>query len=79
MTALAIVILRESDIPANDKQIQSGIAWLKTNQRQSGRWWMKSLSFNGTNRKNYTTYISTAQALRALALCGEISDSTKSK
>ncbi len=74
MTALAIVLMRESNIPADDNQIQRGIAWLKANQRQSGRWWMKSLSFKGDNRKNYTTYISTAQALRALALCGEIAE-----
>lgn len=72
MTALAIVLLRESNIPTKDEQIQRGIAWLKTNQRQSGRWWMKSLSFAGNNQKNFTTYISTAQALRALSLCGEI-------
>ncbi len=69
MTAFAIVLLREADVPATDRRIQKGIVWLKENQRVSGRWWMKSL-FRDTY--HYSTYISTVQALRALALCGEL-------
>lgn len=69
LTAFAIVRLREAGIPAKDKRIQKGIQWLKRNQRVSGRWWMKSL-FRPTY--HYITYISTAQALRALALCDEL-------
>lgn len=69
LTAFAIVRLREAGIPAKDKRIQKGIQWLKQNQRVSGRWWMKSL-FRPTY--HYITYISTAQALRALALCDEL-------
>lgn len=69
MTAFAIVLLRESGTPVNDSRIQKGIAWLKSNQRESGRWWMKSLY---KNTKHYITYISTAQVLRALALCDEL-------
>lgn len=69
MTAFAIVLLRERGVPADDARIQKGIAWLKANQRVSGRWWMKSLY---RDTYHYITYISTAQALRALALCGEL-------
>ncbi len=69
MTAFAIVLLRDASVPATDIRIQRGIAWLKQNQRVSGRWWMKSL-FRDTY--HYSTYISTALALRALALCNEI-------
>src|SRR5262245_47016358 len=69
MTAFAIVLLRESGVPASDQRIQRGITWLKENQRVSGRWWMYSL-YRGNY--NYITYISTAQALRALALCDEL-------
>ncbi|MEZ0277018.1 MAG: prenyltransferase/squalene oxidase repeat-containing protein [Roseimicrobium sp.] len=69
MTSWAIVLLREAGTPPTDVRIQKGIAWLKREQRVSGRWWMKSL-FRDTY--HYSTYISTAQALRALALCGEI-------
>ena len=69
MTAFAIVLLRESGVPTNDARIQKGVAWLKQNQRVSGRWWMKSLY---KDTYHYSTYISTVQALRALALCGEV-------
>ena len=69
LTSFAIVRLREAGILAKDKRIQRGIEWLKQNQRVSGRWWMKSL-FRPTY--HYITYISTAQALRALALCDEL-------
>lgn len=69
MTAFAIVLLRESGVSASDERIRRGIAWLKENQRSSGRWWMHSL-YRGNY--NYITYISTAQALRALALCDEL-------
>jgi squalene-hopene/tetraprenyl-beta-curcumene cyclase len=72
MTAFAIVLLRESGVPASDARIQRGVAWLKANQRVSGRWWMKSLY---RDTYHYITYISTAQALRALALCGELDHS----
>jgi squalene-hopene/tetraprenyl-beta-curcumene cyclase len=69
MTAFAIVLLRESGVPASDKRIQRGVTWLKENQRVTGRWWMNSL-YRGNY--HYITYISTAQALRALALCDEL-------
>lgn len=69
MTALAIVLMRQNDIPAADERIQRGLAWLKKEQRVSGRWWMESL-YRGNY--SYITYIATCQALKALALCGEI-------
>jgi squalene-hopene/tetraprenyl-beta-curcumene cyclase len=69
MTALAIVLLRESGVPANDTRLQRGVAWLKAEQRVSGRWWMTSL-YRGNYQ--FITYIATAKALQALAMCGEI-------
>ena len=69
MTALAIVLMRQSGVPASDERIQRGIAWLKKEQRVSGRWWMQSL-YRGNY--HYITYIATCQALKALAMCGEI-------
>ena len=71
MTAFAIILLRENGAPSADERIQRGIAWLKSNQRESGRWWMKSL-YKPTS--HFSTYIATAHALRALALCGEVHD-----
>ncbi len=69
MTAFALVLLRESGVPASDPRLQRGLALLKVTQRVSGRWWMDSL-YRGNY--NYITYISTAQVLRALALCDEL-------
>ena len=71
MTAFAIILLRENNVPADDPRIQRGIAWLKSGQRASGRWWMKSLY---KDTLHFSTYIATAHALRALALGGEIHD-----
>lgn len=69
MTALAIVLMRQSDVPTSDERIQRGIAWLKREQRVSGRWWMESL-YRGNYY--YITYIATVEALKALALCDEL-------
>jgi squalene-hopene/tetraprenyl-beta-curcumene cyclase len=70
MTSLAIVLLRQGDVPVSDPRIQRGLAWLKREQRESGRWWMDSL-YRGNY--HYITYIATAEAMKALDLCGELS------
>jgi squalene-hopene/tetraprenyl-beta-curcumene cyclase len=69
MTAFAIVLMRQSGIPSKDNRLQKGIAWLKREQRESGRWWMQSL-YRGNY--HYSTYIATCQALKALSMCGEL-------
>ena len=69
MTALAICLLRESGTPSSDPRIQRGIAWLKSQQRESGRWWMHSL-YRGNY--HFSTYIATSKAMQALALCDQI-------
>lgn len=69
MTALAIVLMRQNNVPVADPRIQSGLAWLKREQRESGRWWMHSL-YRGNF--HYITYIATTEAMKALDLCGEL-------
>lgn len=69
MTALAVVLLRQSNVPTADPRIQRGLAWLRREQRETGRWWMHSL-YRGNY--HYITYIATAQAVKAFALCGEL-------
>jgi squalene-hopene/tetraprenyl-beta-curcumene cyclase len=69
MTALAIVLMRQNGVPVSDPRISNGLAWLKREQRESGRWWMHSL-YRGNY--HYITYIATAEALKALDLCGEL-------
>ncbi|MFN9370974.1 MAG: squalene--hopene cyclase [Planctomycetaceae bacterium] len=65
-TGLAIVVLRESGIEANDPRIQRGVSWLKGNQRSSGRWWTRSLN---TDSWHFITYSGTALPLLALSHC----------
>lgn len=69
MTSLAIVLMRQNNIPVADPRIQQGLAWLKREQRASGRWWMHSL-YRGNF--HYITYIATVEAMKALDLCGEL-------
>ncbi len=65
-TGLAIVVLRESGIAADDPRIQKGTQWLLANQRASGRWWTRSLN---TEKWHFITYSGTALPLLALSLC----------
>jgi squalene-hopene/tetraprenyl-beta-curcumene cyclase len=69
MTALAIVLMRQNNVPVSDPRIQEGLAWLKREQRESGRWWMHSL-YRGNY--HYITYIATTEAMKAFNLCGEL-------
>ena len=69
MTAFAVILLRGENVPASDPRIQQAVAWLKREQRVSGRWWMRTM-FRETY--SYITYIATAKSLTALAACGEL-------
>lgn len=65
-TGLAIIVLRESGIAANDPRLQKGVKWLQSNQRASGRWWTRSLN---TEKWHFITYSGTAFPLLALSMC----------
>jgi len=66
MTGLAIMALRGAGLPANDPRLQRGVSWLLHNQRESGRWWTRSLN---TDDWHFVTYSGTLYPLIALALC----------
>lgn len=68
-TGLAIVIAREIGIQATDERLQRGIAWLKTNQRESGKWFARSPS---KDSKQFFTNYASAFAVLALQSCGEL-------
>ena len=67
-TGFVIYVLRQAGLPAQNPQIQRGVAWLKANQRASGRWYTRSLH---ADSKHYITHAGTAFAVMALAACGE--------
>ena len=68
-TGLAIMVLRDAGIPADHPQIQKGIAWIKANQRTSGRWWTRSLN---KDTRHFITYSGTFYPIMALHKCGEL-------
>jgi len=70
-TGLAIVVLRDAGVPVDDPRIQRAVAWLRTNQRASGRWWTRSLN---RDRLHFITYSGTCYAMLALAKCGVLTD-----
>ena len=69
MTGLAIITLLDAGVPAEDPRIQNGLEWLKKNQRESGRWWTRSLN---TDKSHFITFSSTLYALVALDKCGAL-------
>jgi squalene-hopene/tetraprenyl-beta-curcumene cyclase len=67
-TGFVVYVLRQFGMPADAEPIRRGIAWLKTHQRASGRWFTRSPTVN-TN--HYITHAGTGYALMALVACGE--------
>ena len=68
-TGLVMLVLSEAGVPAKDKRLQKGVNWLLANQRESGRWWTRSLS---TDKYHLITYSGTVYPLLALAKCGAL-------
>jgi hypothetical protein len=68
-TGFAIFVLRQAGVPGSNPQIRSGIAWLKTHQREDGYWWTQSLR-NEEETQNFLTHTGTTFALKALAAAG---------
>jgi len=67
-TGFVLYVLRSAGVPMEDPRIRRGIAWLKTHQRASGRWFTRSLRKDG---EHSITCSGTAYAILALVACGE--------
>jgi squalene-hopene/tetraprenyl-beta-curcumene cyclase len=65
-TGLVVFVLREAGISAADPAIERGVAWLKANQRASGRWYTRSLN---NDKAHYISNAGTAFAVMALKAC----------
>ena len=68
-TGLALVVLTSAGVPSTHPAMERGIAWLKANQRQSGRWWTKSLN---TDTWHFITYTGTLYPVMALTVTGSV-------
>jgi squalene-hopene/tetraprenyl-beta-curcumene cyclase len=65
-TGLVVYVLRQAGVAASDPAVQSGVRWLKTHQRASGRWFTRSLN---TDKAHYIANAGTGFAVLALAAC----------
>ncbi|MBM3998373.1 MAG: squalene--hopene cyclase [Planctomycetes bacterium] len=65
-TGFAVYVLRQAGVPADAPEIQRGVAWLKANQRASGRWFTRSLFKDGNH---FISHAGSAFAVMALAAC----------
>ena len=66
-TGLVVYVLRQAGVAATEKPMQRGVGWLKANQRESGRWFTRSL--NHDDGEHYITNAGTAYAILALMAC----------
>jgi squalene-hopene/tetraprenyl-beta-curcumene cyclase len=67
-TGFVVYVLRRAGVAADDPQLAKGVAWLKENQRESGRWFTRS-AFKDS--KHFISHAGTAFAVMALHECGE--------
>ncbi len=65
-TGFAIYVARQSGVPIDDARLARGVVWLKTNQRDSGRWFTPS---QGNHTQHYIANAGTAFAVMALSEC----------
>lgn len=67
-TGFVIYVARQAGVEGRDPRIQAGVQWLKTHQRQSGRWFTPS---QGPHSMNLIANAGTAYAILALHACQE--------
>jgi squalene-hopene/tetraprenyl-beta-curcumene cyclase len=65
-TGLVVYVLRQAGLPKDDPAIRKGVTWLEGNQRESGRWFTRSLN---NDKAHYISNAGTGFAVMALAAC----------
>ncbi len=68
-TGFVVYVLRAAGLSTDQDAIRRGVAWLKTSQRESGRWFTRSVN---NDKYHYIANAGTAYALMALKSCGEL-------
>ena len=66
-TGLVVYVLRQTGMSATHPAIARAVEWLKANQRESGRWFTRSLS---QDTYHFISHAGTAYAVMALKACG---------
>ena len=67
-TGFVVFVLRRAGVPADEPAVARGVAWLKSHQRASGRWYTRSLN---KDNEHFISHAGSAFAVMALAACGE--------
>jgi squalene-hopene/tetraprenyl-beta-curcumene cyclase len=65
-TGFVVYVLRQAGVSREDAAIQRGLAWLRSNQRESGRWFTRSLN---TDNYHFVTHMGTCFAVLAITSC----------
>lgn len=65
-TGFVVYVLRQAGVPADDTAVKKGVAWIKGNQRASGRWFTRSLN---NDKTHYIANAGTAFCVLALDAC----------
>ncbi len=65
-TGFVLYVLRRAEVTPRDDIMQQGVAWLKSNQRESGRWYTRSLH---KDNHHFISHAGTAMAVMALKTC----------
>ena len=68
-TGFVIFVARQAGLTASDPRVQRGLTWLKSNQRESGRWFTPSQAWH---KRHLISNAGTAYAVLALFACGEL-------
>jgi squalene-hopene/tetraprenyl-beta-curcumene cyclase len=72
-TGLVTYVLRQTGMPASDPILARAVNWLKTNQRESGRWFTRSINKDSYHFISHTGTVYAAMALKA---CGVTIENT---
>jgi squalene-hopene/tetraprenyl-beta-curcumene cyclase len=67
-TGFVLYALRRADVASSDDVVRGGVKWLKSNQRESGRWYTRSLF---KDNHHFISHAGTAMAVMALKICEE--------
>jgi squalene-hopene/tetraprenyl-beta-curcumene cyclase len=67
-TGFVTFVLLQAGEKANDPAVAGGVKWLKSNQRESGRWYTRSLN---NDKAHYIANAGTAFCVLALSEAGE--------
>ncbi len=65
-TGFVIFVLRRAGVAKSDPRLQRGVKWLKSHQRESGRWFSRSLF---RDNKHFLSHAGSAFAVMALSAC----------